>query len=96
MFLDRVSGNFLELAPRTASLLMPGIFSLVFLALFVPFATATGAVVGVIAGVATGVSIAYWDVFFDAEPLSFQWIAAASLFVNLGVSCGVSLLVNSE
>jgi SSS family solute:Na+ symporter len=91
VFVDRVPGNFLELGPRTANLLMPGIFSLVFLALFVPFVTARGAIVGVVAGVATGVLIAYWDFFFGAEPLSFQWIAVASLVVNLVVACLISL-----
>lgn len=92
VFLGRVPGNYLELGPRTANLLMPGIFSLVFLALFVPFVTTTGALVGVVGGVLTGVLTAYWSVFFGGDPLSFQWIALASLVVNLVVACLISLL----
>lgn len=90
--MEKVPGNFLEVTQKTTNLLVTPIFGLFFLALFIPFARPIGAVAGCAAGIYTAVMIGYWDVITGGAPLSFQWIGASALAVNLTVSCSVSWL----
>lgn len=87
-----VPGNFLEVTQKTTNLLVTPLFALFFLALFVPFATALGAIAGCICGIATAVCIGYWDVITGLPGLSFQWIGISALTVNISVACTISYL----
>lgn len=89
-YMQYVPGNFLELTMKTANLLVVPLFSLFVMALFVPFATASGAVIGAACGLFSGVVVAYWDVITGWTPVSFQLIGISSLIVNLAVGVGIS------
>ncbi len=91
-YMQYVPGNFLELTMKTVNLLVVPLFCLFIFALFVPFATASGAIVGAIFGFLTGLVVAYWDLITGAQALSFQFIGISSLVVNLVVGSGVSYL----
>ncbi len=88
-----VSGNIMEVTVRTNHVFVAPLFGLFFMAMFVPFATPLGTVLGALAGCAAGVVIGYWDLLTGGPVLSFQWITASALVVDLAVACGVSLLV---
>ncbi len=88
-----VPGNFFEVTNKTVNLFVGPLFVLVFLALFIPFATGLGAIVGSVCGIATAVAIGYWDLLTGRPGLSFQWIGVMAVAVNIVVSCAVSWLV---
>ena len=56
-----------------------------------PFATPFGAVRGSIHGLGAAVIVAFWDQT-GAPGLSFQYILAASLAVDIAVGCCLSLV----
>jgi len=85
-----VPGNFFEVTNKTVNLFVGPLFVLIFLALFVPYATGPGAIMGAICGIATAVTVGYWDLLTGRQGLSFQWIGFASVAVNIAVSCIVS------
>jgi SSS family solute:Na+ symporter len=96
-FMDFVPGNFLEMTKRTIGLFVTPLFTLFFLAIFVPFATQTGAILGSAAGVVSATLVAYCNPLVGLpladEPLiSFQWIFPVSLVVGVVVGCVVSLV----
>lgn len=98
--IKHVPGNFVELANRVSNLLISPLFLMFFMALFVPFATSTGAIAAMISSSATAIVIAYWEplvaelgvkpIFF--KEFSFQWIQPCALVTGVVVGCGVSLL----
>lgn len=67
-------------------------FSLFFLALFVRFANATGAIFGAIYGLTTAIVVGYWDALTGMPRVSFQWIGPISLLVSLTAGCLFSLV----
>ncbi len=80
-----VPGNYLEVTQKTSSLFFPPLFSLFFLALFVPRANGPGALVGVVYGMTAAIFIAFWDVLTGRPTLSYQWIGFLSLVTSVGV-----------
>lgn len=90
--MEHVPGNFLEMSKRTSTLLMAPLFSLFFMALFVPFATQFGTIVGAICGLFASVLIAFWEPITGLQAISFMWIGISSLVVSLGVGVGLSSL----
>lgn len=88
--MEVIPGNFLEVTNKTVNLFAAPLFALIFLALFVPYATSLGAILGCLAGFGTGILVGYWDVITGRPAISFQWIAASSLFVNIVVALLVS------
>lgn len=90
--MELVPGNFTEVTQKTTNLLVTPIFGLFFLALFVRFATPIGAICGCLSGIITAVTIGYWDVITGLPAISFQWISASALAVNMSMSCTVSWL----
>jgi SSS family solute:Na+ symporter len=80
-----VQGNLLELSYKVVNLLTAPLFSLFFMAIFIPWATTLGALLGAGAGVLTTLLINYWleltsrlnhllGLQLDTEPLiSFLW-----------------------
>lgn len=91
-FMQFVPGNFLELTMKTANILVVPLFCLFVLALFVPFATATGAIVGTILGFLAGMVVAYWDLITNTQAISFQYIGISSLVTSLVAGSAVSYL----
>jgi SSS family solute:Na+ symporter len=85
-----VRGNLVEVSGKTVNLFFYPIFGLFFLALFVRFATALGAVIGAIAGASAGILVGYWDVITGEPSLSFQWIGPVSLVTTLLVGITAS------
>jgi len=91
-FVDKVPGNIVEVTGKVSSLLVSPLFGLFFLALFVRFATPFGAIVGTVYGIAAAILVGFWDMITFGQPLSFQWIGAVSLAVNISAGVLLSLL----
>ena len=89
---DKVPGNYVEVATKTVNLLVAPLFSLFFMALFVRFSTPFGAFWGAIYGSAAAALVGYWDLITGSEPLSFLWIGPISLVVSVAVGVPLSLL----
>ena len=99
-----VQGNLLELIYKVVNLLTAPLFSLFFMAIFIPWATAFGAVLGAVAGVVVAVLINYWreiaalgnhlfNLQLSTEPLlSFLWGTPLSLVTAALVGMLASLL----
>lgn len=90
-----VPGNITAVTTKTSNLLTTPIFGLFFFALFVPFATPAGAWIGAVCGTATAVLIAFSGPIFGfmadgRDPVSFQWIAPASILVDIVTGCVAS------
>lgn len=87
--MDHVPGNITAVTSKTTNLLVTPIFSLFFLALFVPFARPAGAWIGWLCGLTTAILIAFSGPLFGFDPetgydpISFLWIGPAALTVNL-------------
>jgi len=77
-----VPGNLYEVTTKTNGLFVAPMFGLFFMAMYVPWATPAGAVLGSLYGIFTAFVVAFWDLA-GGETLSFQWILASSLVVNL-------------
>ncbi len=91
-FVDKVPGNIFEVTGKVSNLLVAPLFGLFFLALFVRFVTPFGAIFGTIYGIGAAILVAFWDIITFGEPLSFQWIGAVSLSVNIIAGVLLSLL----
>ena len=83
-----VGGNLLEVVYKVVNLLVAPLFVLFFMALFVPWGTAVGAIVAGLASAAMAIAIAYFGVF----GLSFIWIMPGALITGVVVGPLVSLL----
>ena len=90
--MGRVPGNLVEVSGKTVNVFFYPMFGLFFFALFVPFATATGAILGAVYGLTAGLVVGYWDVLTDLPRLSFQWIGVTSLLTTLTAGCVFSLV----
>jgi solute:Na+ symporter, SSS family len=88
----RVPGNILEMTNKTVNLFVAPLFSLFFMAIFVPFATKFGTFQGALYGAAAGVLVGYWDVLTGKPGLSWTWLNPASLVVAVIAGCVFSLL----
>lgn len=86
-----VPGNLYEVTQRTNGLFVAPLFGLFFFAMFVPFATPFGATMGSLYGFVAAVFVAFWELT-GAPGLSFQYILAASLLVDIAVGCLFSLI----
>lgn len=87
----KVHGNLLEVTCKTSNLLVGPLFGLFFFALFMPSATAMGAVLGSFYGFITAFFLAFADSFGYA-PISFQWILPGSVLVNIAAGGLFSML----
>jgi solute:Na+ symporter, SSS family len=90
--MSQVSGNLVEVSGKTINVFFYPMFSLFFLALFVSFANATGAILGAIYGLTTAIVVGYWDALTGMPRVSFQWIGPTSLLVSLTAGCLFSLV----
>jgi SSS family solute:Na+ symporter len=88
LLMDRVTGNLLEVVNKMANLFVAPLFTLFFMAMFVPWASTFGTVIGSLAGVAVAGGIAFSDLW----GLSFTWILPCSLLAGLTVGIVTSLL----
>ena len=101
-FMDAIPGNITAVTQKTTNLLVAPIFALFFFALFVPKARPAGVWVGWFFGLLTAVLIAFsgpifgYDEATGYDPISFQWMAPASLAVNIGVGLLVIRLIPSR
>ncbi len=82
-----VGGNLLEVVYKVVNLLTAPLFVLFFMALFVPWATAVGAICAGLASAAMAIAIAY----FEFLGLSFIWIMPMALLTGVIVGPLVSL-----
>jgi SSS family solute:Na+ symporter len=89
---DRIPGNLVELGGKMVNLFLCPLFGVVFLALWVPFATPFGAIMGAIYSFVTALLVGYWDMLTGDQALSFQWIAPCALTVSIAAGCLFSLL----
>ncbi len=86
-----VPGNINEMAQKTTNLFVAPLFCLFFLAMFVRYATAFGAIAGMLYGLAAGAVVGYWDVLTGLTPLSWQLVVPASLVAGVVAGCLCSL-----
>jgi len=89
--IDYVPGNLVEVAKRMTSLLVTPIFTLFFMAMFVRFATPTGANVGAVSGFLTAILVSFWNPLIETRSISITWITPTALTVGIVVGCIVSL-----
>jgi len=99
-----VEGNLLELIYKVVNLLTAPLFSLFFMALFIPWATSLGAMLGAVSGVLATVLVNYWRELAAAgnhllnlglgtePPISFLWGSPLGLLVAVLVGMLGSLL----
>ena len=87
LLVGAVSGNLLEVAHKTAGLLIGPLFGLFFLALFVPGATSRAALVSAVIGVITVVLVVYWEPITGQKGISFIWATPVALVTQ--IMCGV-------
>ena len=93
MLIEYVPGNLLVVSKRVTDLLVTPLFTLFFFALFVRFATATGANLGSLAGFLTAIVVAFWQPLIEADRgLSITLINPSALLVGVSVGCIVSWL----
>lgn len=108
LYVSLVPGNIVELAYRVVNLLVAPLFLLFFLAMFVPWATATGAWCGAAASSAVAILIAYWEPlsalpvtgrliaglrdWLNIDSVSFLWIMPGSLLTGILFGSLCSLL----
>ena len=105
LLVNMVQGNLLEVCYKVVNLLTAPLAGLFFLAMFVPWARAFGALVGGACGLVVVVMISYWkelagvpgmDVFKEAtglpDQISFLWAMPVSLVVEFVVGALVSLI----
>jgi SSS family solute:Na+ symporter len=96
--MDRVPGNFLEVASRTVNLLTVPISMLFVFALFVPFASPVGVWLGTGAGIGAAALVAFSGSLFGRnpetglDPVSFQWMAPAAFLAGAAVGTAGSLI----
>jgi SSS family solute:Na+ symporter len=91
LVMEKVPGNLFEVTNKTNGLFVAPLFGLFFMAMCVRFATAFGTVFGSLYGLLAAFLVAFWDLT-GAPAISFQWILAASLLVNIVVGCLLSLI----
>ncbi len=96
LVVGRVPGNIIDVTNKTNNLFLPPMFGLFFMALFVRFATPSGAGCGAVAGLLAAFLIAYWDVLTGSEPVTFTWIFPLAFAAHLVVGCLVSLVTPAK
>lgn len=92
LLVSRVEGNFLEIINKIGNLLIAPLFTLFFMAIFVPWSNPVGTWAGAIVSVAMAVGVAFFSVF----GLSFIWIIPCSLTSGVAVGCVASLLTGGK
>jgi SSS family solute:Na+ symporter len=85
LLVSRIDGNLVDLCFRAVNLLVAPLFTLFFMAMFVPWATTFGAHVTAVASIATAVGVAFGS-SFGLPAVSMMWILPGSFFV--GIACG--------
>ncbi len=89
-FVGSIPGNITSVTGKTANLLATPIFALFFFALFVPNVRVASVWFGWFFGVTTAILVGFSGAIFGYDPqtgydpISFQWIAPASITANLG------------
>jgi SSS family solute:Na+ symporter len=78
-----VPGNLFEITNRVVNALVAPLFVLFFMAIFVPWANAPGAIVGLLASSAVAIAIALFQ-FMD---ISMMWIVPSSMVVGIAAGC---------
>jgi len=99
-FVAQVPGNITAVTQKVSNLVTTPLFCLFFFALYVPIATPAGVMVGTILGFFTAVVIGFSGPLFGMhpktglDPISFQWIAPASITVNVITGILASIIFN--
>ena len=88
LFANIVPGNLLEKCYTIVNLFTAPLFVLFFLAMFVPWATSTGAWAGSITSAGFALAVAYGHIL----NLSFIWVTPVALVTGAAIGCLVSLL----
>ncbi len=100
--MDLIPGNITEVTSKTSNLLTAPIFGLFVFALFLRRVRFLGAVTGTLAGIVAAALVAFsgpifgFDPATGGDPVSFQWVAATSLVVQVAVGWTVSAVFEPE
>jgi SSS family solute:Na+ symporter len=92
LLVNMVQGNLLEIAYKVVNLLTVPLGGLFFIAMFVPWARAFGAIVGLVCGLATVVLISFETEFFGTKTIGFIYAMPIALVVECGVGALASLI----
>lgn len=92
MLIEFVPGNLTIVSKRVAGLLIAPLFTLFFIALFVPFRTPWGTNLGALGSLATAILVAFWDPLVGDRAISVTWIHLAALTVGISGGSLISWL----
>ncbi len=91
MFVGVVQGNLLAVTFKVCNLFTAPLFGLMFMAMFVRWATVPGTLVGAACGLAAVVGISFWKEITGTDGVSFFWAMPLGLAVQIGVGSLASL-----
>ncbi len=92
LYVRQVRGNLFEVSYKVVNILTSPLFVLFLMAMFVPWATGTGAIIGTLFSMATAALIAFWQDFFGQSSVVFTWIMPVALVVGFLVASLASLV----
>ena len=92
MLVGMVEGNLMAVAFKVCNLLTAPLFGLMFMAMFVSWATVPGTLVGAACGLAVVIGINFWEEITGTKGISFLWAMPLGLAAQIGVGAVVSLL----
>ncbi len=92
MFVGLVQGNLLAVTFKVCNLLTAPLFGLIFMAMFVRWATVPGTLVGTAFGLAVVISINFWEEITGSQGISFFWSQPLGLTAQISIGSLASLL----
>ncbi|MBN2292474.1 MAG: sodium/solute symporter [Pirellulales bacterium] len=92
MFVGVVQGNLLAVTFKVCNLLTAPLFGLMFMAMFVRWATVPGTLVGAACGLVVVIGINFWEEMTGTKGISFLWSMPLGLISQIGFGAIVSLL----
>ena len=92
MFVGLVQGNLLAVTFKVCNLLTGPLFGLLFMAMFVRWATVPGTLIGTACGLAIVIGINFWEEITGTDGISFFWSMPLGLAAQIGIGSLVSLL----
>ena len=87
-----VQGNLLAIAFKVCNLLTAPLFGLMFMAMFVRWATVPGTLIGAVCGMVVVIGISFWKEITGSDGISFFWAMPLGLTVQISAGSLASLL----
>ncbi len=91
MLVGMVEGNLMAVGFKVCNLLTAPLFGLMFMAIFVRWATVPGTLIGAACGVAVVVAVNFWQEITGSPGISFLWAMPLGLVAQIAVGATLSL-----